>query len=264
MSRADILADPHRTLDAEQAAARLEDFVARRERREPVSQILGRKGFWTLMLKVGAGGADAPAGDRDQCWTSCCRPSRRSGAFSVLDLGVGSGAILLVDPGRAADGQGPGRRRLRGGAGGGARQRRPARASSGRAGAAARPTGPLGLGDAAFDLVVSNPPYIPTADIEALRAGGARPRAAAGARRRRRTAWTPIARWRRRSCACCSPAACSRWRSASARRAEVERAVPGGGRAGARACTRTLPAATAGRRRRSRKPLETSGRVATS
>src|SRR5437879_232714 len=43
-TRTDILADPHRPLTGEQTAV-LEAFLARRENREPVSHILGRKGF---------------------------------------------------------------------------------------------------------------------------------------------------------------------------------------------------------------------------
>ncbi len=50
-SRADIIGDPRRPLSAQQAAV-LDGFVARRLRREPISHILGRKGFWTIMLRV--------------------------------------------------------------------------------------------------------------------------------------------------------------------------------------------------------------------
>ena len=44
-TRTDIVTDPHRALTDEQAG-RLESYLSRREAREPVSQILGRKGFW--------------------------------------------------------------------------------------------------------------------------------------------------------------------------------------------------------------------------
>ena len=50
-SRTDILTDPHRLLTDEQVQT-LEAFLARREAREPVSHILGRKGFWSVELKV--------------------------------------------------------------------------------------------------------------------------------------------------------------------------------------------------------------------
>src|SRR5580704_13935785 len=50
-SRADILAEPRRELSKPQMAT-LEDYLVRREGREPVSHILGAKGFWKIMLRV--------------------------------------------------------------------------------------------------------------------------------------------------------------------------------------------------------------------
>ena len=50
-TRADIVTDPYRALTPEQEE-RLADYLARRERRQPVSHILGRKGFWKIMLSV--------------------------------------------------------------------------------------------------------------------------------------------------------------------------------------------------------------------
>ncbi len=47
----DILTDPYRAVDR-RAAATLEGYVERRLKREPVSRILGRKGFWKIMLNV--------------------------------------------------------------------------------------------------------------------------------------------------------------------------------------------------------------------
>jgi len=52
-TRADIVTDPYRPLTAEQEAT-LSDYLDRRSRREPVSHILGRKGFWKIMLQVTA------------------------------------------------------------------------------------------------------------------------------------------------------------------------------------------------------------------
>src|SRR5579859_7809955 len=51
VTRVEIVTDPYRALSPEQEA-RLESYLARREHREPVSQILGRKGFWKIMLNV--------------------------------------------------------------------------------------------------------------------------------------------------------------------------------------------------------------------
>src|SRR4051812_31946918 len=50
-TRSDIVTDPHRPLTADQEKT-LDDYIARRILREPVSHILGRKGFWKIMLQV--------------------------------------------------------------------------------------------------------------------------------------------------------------------------------------------------------------------
>jgi hypothetical protein len=51
VSRVDIITDPHRLLSGEQMAT-FDGYIERRLRREPVSHILGRKGFWKIMLNV--------------------------------------------------------------------------------------------------------------------------------------------------------------------------------------------------------------------
>jgi release factor glutamine methyltransferase len=164
VSRAEILTDPHRPLDAA-AEARLEAFVARRERREPVSLILGRKGFWTLMLNVGPG-VLTPRPETETILDVVLPAFPPERAFSVLDLGVGSGAILLsvlaerpkakglgVDVSEAALA---------------VARDNAAQLGLARRAAFLRTDWTAGLGEATFDLVVSNPPYIPTADIETL------------------------------------------------------------------------------------------------
>jgi release factor glutamine methyltransferase len=87
-------------------------------------------------------------------------------AFSVLDLGVGSGAILLSILAERPKAKGLGvdvsEEALA--------MTRDNAALLGleRRTALLRTDWTAGLGDASFDLVVSNPPYIPTADIETL------------------------------------------------------------------------------------------------
>jgi release factor glutamine methyltransferase len=164
VSRADILADPHRALDAE-ASTRLEAFVSRRERREPVSQILGRKGFWTLMLNVGPQ-VLSPRPETETILDVVLPAFPLERTFNVLDLGVGSGAILLSILAE--------RPRARGlGVDVSEEALAVARDNAAQLGLAARTAllrtdWTAGLGDATFDLVVSNPPYIPTADIDTL------------------------------------------------------------------------------------------------
>jgi release factor glutamine methyltransferase len=164
VTRADILSDPHRVLEAD-AAERLAGYVDRRVRREPVSLILGRKGFWKLMLKVGPG-VLTPRPDTETILDIVLADFPPERAFSVLDLGVGSAAILLAILAE---------RPLARGLGVDASEdalavARENAASLGLEGRAALLRGDwtVGLGEASFDLVVCNPPYIPTADIETL------------------------------------------------------------------------------------------------
>src|SRR5207302_129451 len=85
---------PHRPLTPEQAA-KLDDYLARRERREPVSHILGRRGFWKIMLRV-TPDVLTPRPDTETVVETALRDFPEHAAWSVLDLGVGSGAILLA------------------------------------------------------------------------------------------------------------------------------------------------------------------------
>lgn len=163
-TRADILGDPYRVL-AHDAAERLASYVDRRARREPVSLILGRKGFWKLMLKVGPG-VLTPRPDTETILDVVLAEFPPERAFRVLDLGVGSGAILLAILAE---------RPLARGLGVDASDdalaiARENAASLGLEGRAALLRGDwtVGLGEAGFDLVVSNPPYVPTADIATL------------------------------------------------------------------------------------------------
>jgi len=93
-TRADIVTDPYRTLTPEQEA-RLEDYLSRRERREPVSHILGRKGFWKIMLNV-TPDVLTPRPDTETVVEYSLREFPEHAAWRILDLGVGSGAILLA------------------------------------------------------------------------------------------------------------------------------------------------------------------------
>ena len=163
-TRTDIIGDPHRLLTLAQEAT-LDDYIARREHREPVSHILGRKGFWKIMLSVNSQ-VLTPRPDTETVVERVLRDFTEHQAFTVLDLGVGSGAILL-----SILAERPAARGL--GVDVSEEALAVARENAANLGLAAR-TALLrgdwtqGLADASFDLVVSNPPYIPSADIETL------------------------------------------------------------------------------------------------
>jgi len=149
-------------------AARLEAFVGRRLAGEPVDRIAGRRGFWTLDLAVHPG-VLSPRSDTETVVRAALDHALARGPRQaprrILDLGVGSGAILLALlaelPG--ADGLGIDASSAALDA---------ARFNAGRAGLAGRTAlrrGDWGAGLAeTFDIVVSNPPYIPTAQIADL------------------------------------------------------------------------------------------------
>ncbi|MBL8531099.1 MAG: peptide chain release factor N(5)-glutamine methyltransferase, partial [Hyphomonadaceae bacterium] len=94
VSRLDIITDPRRAISAEQAAA-VERLAQRREAREPVSQIIGRKGFWTFELSVTAD-VLTPRPDTELVVDTALEMLTGERPSKVLDLGVGSGAILLA------------------------------------------------------------------------------------------------------------------------------------------------------------------------
>jgi release factor glutamine methyltransferase len=163
-TRLDIVTDPHRVLTAEQQAT-LEDYLARRARREPVSHILGRKGFWKIMLQV-TPDVLTPRPDTETVVEYVLRDFPEHAPWAVLDLGVGSGAILLSILAERPAAKGLGvdvsEEALA--------VARENAANLGLAGRTALMRGDWtwGLGDASFDLVVSNPPYIASDVIETL------------------------------------------------------------------------------------------------
>jgi release factor glutamine methyltransferase len=163
-TRADILAEPRRVLSADQNAA-LEAYLARRERREPVGHILGAKGFWKIMLRV-TPAVLTPRPDTETILDVVLPLFAEQEAFNVLDLGVGSGAVLLAILAERPAARGLGvdvsEEAIA--------VARENAANLGLAGRAALMRGDWtsGLDDGQFDLVVSNPPYIPSEEIDTL------------------------------------------------------------------------------------------------
>ncbi|HEY8617009.1 peptide chain release factor N(5)-glutamine methyltransferase [Phenylobacterium sp.] len=163
-TRTDIVTDPYRALSVEQEA-RLSDYLDRRIRREPVSHILGRKGFWKIMLNVNSH-VLTPRPDTETIVDLVLKQTEEHQRFSILDLGVGSGAILLAILAERPAAKGLGvdvsEEALA--------VARDNAAHLGLAGRVALLRGDwaAGLGDESFDVVVSNPPYIAAEVIETL------------------------------------------------------------------------------------------------
>lgn len=163
-TRTDIVTDPYRPLSPEQEAT-LNDFLARRERREPVSHILGRKGFWKIMLRV-TPDVLTPRPDTETVVEYALRDFPEHAPWRILDLGVGSGAILLAllaeRPAARGLGVDVSEEALAV-----ARDNAAALGLAGRC-ALLRGDWTAGLDGDAFDLVVANPPYIASEVIETL------------------------------------------------------------------------------------------------
>ncbi len=162
LSAAAFIADPQAPLGL--AAGRVEDYALRRERREPLSRIEGRREFWGLDFVVTPDVLD-PRADTETVVEATLGAffARKGEALRIVDFGVGSGAILaaLLSEWPRSTGLG-------------------IDASAAAAWVAARNlasfgdrarirVGCWGAGvEGAFDVIVSNPPYIRTGDIASL------------------------------------------------------------------------------------------------
>jgi release factor glutamine methyltransferase len=164
VTRVDIVSDPYRALTPEQVDV-FDDYLNRRAAREPVSHILGRKGFWKIMLGV-TKDVLTPRPDTEVIVDSVLAAFEAHRHFTILDLGVGSGAILLAILSERPNAKGLGvdisTEALA------VARENAANLGLAKQVALLRGDWTEGLGDATFDVVVANPPYIPSSHIETL------------------------------------------------------------------------------------------------
>ncbi|MFD0986201.1 peptide chain release factor N(5)-glutamine methyltransferase [Methyloligella solikamskensis] len=90
----DYIRDPNHSL-IDTAAERFADFVTRREAGAPVSRILGSREFYGRSFSLSEGTLD-PRPDTETLIEAVIKSPLAKGAPRILDLGVGSGAILLT------------------------------------------------------------------------------------------------------------------------------------------------------------------------
>ncbi|WP_025322703.1 peptide chain release factor N(5)-glutamine methyltransferase [Deferrisoma camini] len=147
--------------EAEVAAYR--EAVRRRARREPVAYITGEREFWSLRFRV-APGVLVPRPETELLVEAALEGTADTGR--VLDLGTGSGCVVVAflreRPGWTGVGVDASAEALE-----------VARENAGSLGVADRLElrqgdlfGPVG--GERFDRIVSNPPYVPTAELETL------------------------------------------------------------------------------------------------
>jgi release factor glutamine methyltransferase len=159
-----LVGDSERQLSGEESA-KFADLVRRRATREPVSHLSGLREFWSLPFRVDANVLD-PRGDSETLVAAALDTvPDRNAAVRILDLGTGSGCLLLALLHELPNAAGLG-------------VDASAEALLVAAGNAER----LGLGgrarfrqgnwtegiDQRFHLIVSNPPYIPDGEIDGL------------------------------------------------------------------------------------------------
>lgn len=161
----EMIREPGKRLNEEEVA-RLRGFEARRLGREPVARILGRREFWGLPFLLSPATLD-PRPDSETLVETALGLLRDVAAPAILDLGTGTGCLLLALLHERRDARGLG-----------------VDLSEEAVATAKRNAAALGLGgrasfrranwadgiDERFDLVVSNPPYIATAEIATLEA----------------------------------------------------------------------------------------------
>jgi release factor glutamine methyltransferase len=162
-----MIAQAGRVLTSGEALG-LEDFARRRLGGEPVARILGHKEFWGLSLQLSPATL-VPRPDTETVVELALELLRTDGAaeqaLRIADLGTGSGAILLALLSELPRAHGFGtdisEQALQTARGNAARAGLTDRTTFMACDYATGLTGP-------FDLIVSNPPYIRSADIRGL------------------------------------------------------------------------------------------------
>lgn len=144
----------------------LDRHVARRLSGEPLWRVLGEREFWGLTFQLSPATLE-PRPDSETLVEAALEHlgSRRNGPLAILDLGTGTGCLLIALLSECPGATGLGidladqavETARRNATANGVADRVEFRQGSWTAGL-----------DRRFDLVVSNPPYIPTADIATL------------------------------------------------------------------------------------------------
>lgn len=167
LGRTQLVSQSNRTLEARETNA-ISALAARRLKREPVSRILGRREFWSLTLEV-TPDVLVPRPDTETVVESALdfivRNGLRREKLRILDIGTGTGALLLAllqeMPNATGIGTDLSEAAIAVAKRNAARNKLATRAQFVVCNIAAGLGGP-------FDIIVSNPPYIPHGDLATL------------------------------------------------------------------------------------------------
>ena len=171
-----LLLDPDAPLPPE-AAERFAVLLARRVAREPLALILGRREFWSLDFALSRDTLDPRPDSETLVAAALARIPDRAAPLRLLDLGTGTGCLLLALLSELPNASGAGLDIVPGAAA-------LARRNAASMGLEARAFFVAGRWAAAIggdiDVVLANPPYVPSAAIDGLAPEVARfePRAA--------------------------------------------------------------------------------------
>ena len=159
-----VLGHPERPLDAG-GEARFGALVARRAGREPVAYITGEREFWSLPFHVGRATLIPRPDSETVVEAALTRVPDRAAPLRLLDLGTGSGCLLLALLSELGSATGVGLDCS-------AEALEVARKNARRLGLDGRSRFQCGGWDAPltgpFDLIVANPPYVAEDEFAAL------------------------------------------------------------------------------------------------
>jgi release factor glutamine methyltransferase len=164
LSMAEVFARPERVLSQEEYS-RIAAFGRRVVAREPLSRVLGRREFWGLDFILSPDTLDPRPETETIVEAVLARLADRASAYRFLDLGTGSGCLLLALLSEYPNANGIGIDIAFGAA-------TAARHNAERLGFQERACFIVGDWGAAlagaFDAIVANPPYIATAELAGL------------------------------------------------------------------------------------------------
>ena len=161
---------PHETLLEfnKAAAGRFEAYLDRRLAGEPVSRIRGWREFWSLRLDLAPATLD-PRPDSETIVAAALEAATPARQRHILDLGCGSGALLLAVLSERPDARGTGVD-IAGEAVAAAAHNAERNGLADRAGFVKGDFADPLVAAGAYDLILCNPPYIPSGEIDGLAA----------------------------------------------------------------------------------------------